>query len=172
MSIEVSELMDGELDPQQAERALNAVGKSDGQRDAWATYHLIGDALRGERHYASNLQQRVFAALESEPTVLAPRVTNARRASWTQPRMVWAAAATVAAIGLAAWLRPAATTMPQAEVALVPQSVAPANGGFQNAALNYEEYLSAHREFSPASANMRPSGFTNVDYSSAAGERQ
>lgn len=66
----ISELMDGELDSLQAELLLQRLGDVEAQ-STWATYHLIGDALRGE--LGCEVARRVSLRLASEPTVLAPR---------------------------------------------------------------------------------------------------
>ncbi len=66
----ISELMDGELDELQAELMLRRVADTD-TRATWATYHLIGDALRGD--LGCDVAARVSARLADEPTVLAPR---------------------------------------------------------------------------------------------------
>jgi sigma-E factor negative regulatory protein RseA len=66
----ISELMDGELGGVQADLLLKRLGDAEAQ-SAWATYHLIGDALRGET--GCEVAARVTARLAHEPTVLAPR---------------------------------------------------------------------------------------------------
>ncbi len=66
----ISELMDGELDGLQAELLLRRLGDADA-RATWATWHLIGDALRGD--HGCDVAARVSARLADEPTVLAPR---------------------------------------------------------------------------------------------------
>jgi len=72
----LSALVDGRLDT--VESPGDAVGRVCQDRellDAWSRYHLIGDALRDQLPdaIAPDLTARVAAALESEPTVLAPR---------------------------------------------------------------------------------------------------
>ncbi|MBU3694643.1 MAG: anti-sigma 24 factor [Rhodocyclaceae bacterium] len=66
----ISELMDGELDAVQADLLLRRLGDAEAQA-TWSTYHLIGDALRGDK--ACDVAARVTARLAQEPTVLAPR---------------------------------------------------------------------------------------------------
>lgn len=66
----ISEWMDGELGGVQAELLLRRLGDSEAQA-TWSTYHLIGDALRGDT--GCDVAARVTARLAHEPTVLAPR---------------------------------------------------------------------------------------------------
>lgn len=66
----ISEWMDGELDGLQAELLLRRLGDAEAQA-TWSTYHLIGDALRGDN--GCDVAARVTARLAHEPTVLAPR---------------------------------------------------------------------------------------------------
>lgn len=66
----ISELMDGELEGLQADLLLRRLA-DDEAANVWATYHLIGDALRGET--SCNVAARVRSRLAAEPTVLAPR---------------------------------------------------------------------------------------------------
>jgi negative regulator of sigma E activity len=44
--------------------------------DCWATYHLIGDALRETCTHRANLQTKIYAQLAAEPTVLAPQPSS------------------------------------------------------------------------------------------------
>jgi len=66
----ISEWMDGELDSLQADLLLRRLGDAD-TRANWATWHLIGDTLRGDT--GCDVAARVAARLAEEPTVLAPR---------------------------------------------------------------------------------------------------
>ena len=67
----------------------------------WVCYHVIGDALRGDRAaLRPGSSQRFAARLAAEPTVLAPHAEAPQRAA----RFAWAAAATVAAVSLVGWV--------------------------------------------------------------------
>src|SRR5438132_191890 len=46
MKDRISALMDGELDEREAAEAIAALSHDAQARDAWRSYHLIGDALR------------------------------------------------------------------------------------------------------------------------------
>jgi sigma-E factor negative regulatory protein RseA len=85
----VSALMDGELNSDDAAREI-AHFKQDGTHDgtrheAWHTYHLIGDAMRGEQMQAEALSPgfsaRLSEKLALEPTVLAPHRRTSKTAT-------------------------------------------------------------------------------------------
>jgi sigma-E factor negative regulatory protein RseA len=75
----VSALMDGELEESEAEVELSRAKGDPAMREAWDTYHLIGDALRGQAALSADVLAKVSSALEQEPTVLAPRSRRPRR---------------------------------------------------------------------------------------------
>jgi sigma-E factor negative regulatory protein RseA len=67
----LSAFMDGEAD---GTRVIDNLRQHDEARSAWASYHLIRDVIT--QHYVAGSQQiadRVAAALQEEPTVLAPK---------------------------------------------------------------------------------------------------
>jgi len=151
---QISALMDNELQGQDAHQALLRLGDTPEARDSWATYHLIGDVMRGQGS-SVNVAGGVWAALEAEPTVLAPR-----RAVRPGKAMTYAlsAAASVSAIAVVGWMAfstgnvvnpqselaralPAAPTVQVAE----PQLVSAPSDGQMN------EYLLAHQGVSPSS---------------------
>jgi sigma-E factor negative regulatory protein RseA len=152
----ISALMDGELDDQQA-RALWARLKEDGELlQHWHTFHLIGDALRGERILSPRFSEGLAARLHSEPTVLAPKRGAVQRFT----AYALSAAASLAAVALVGWLafvdNPVTTP---ASVAVAPASLpaaSPAPGQAQIASVPNEgrasDFLIAHQEFSPSTA--------------------
>lgn len=146
----ISALMDNELDGQDGHQAMLRLGDTAEARECWATYHLIGDVMRGQ-HAAVDVSTRVAAALESEPTVLAPRRNDRPSRAMT---FALSAAASLSAIAVVGWMAfsTQTTTQPAVELAAAvapaaePQLVsAPANG-----AVN--EYLLAHQGVSPSSS--------------------
>jgi sigma-E factor negative regulatory protein RseA len=171
MSSDISALMDGEMDSDEAGHVLGDM-KVDGKlRDAWATYHLIGDALRKTGALDRDLSLRLRERLAGEPTILAP----ARPRQMVKRRPALALAASVSAlgvVGLLAWqvarinaipstpmvaLAPAAapknTPAPPVQLATTQGSKAvkePAPIKFSAAA--NDSYLLAHQEFSPSYA--------------------
>lgn len=66
----VSAAVDGEAGPQ----ALADLASDKSSHDKWRNYHLIGDAMRGElpQTLQLDLSDSIAAALEQEPTILAP----------------------------------------------------------------------------------------------------
>lgn len=170
MSLDISQMMDGELDDEAANRLLAKLREDEQARQAWEHYHVIGDALRGTAELAmpgasggrsQQLQQRVFAALAQEPTVLAPPVRRTAPARWV--RYSVAAAATVAAFGLFSWFSPLEQAGQPQQIAggdqwLRPAAPLPVQLGATAAsapATNLEDpYVEAHFEVSPA---IRPS---------------
>jgi sigma-E factor negative regulatory protein RseA len=121
MKDRISALMDGELDEREAAATIAALGNDPQAREAWRSYHLIGDALR-EGH----------AALTRRPAANAP--------FW---RVALPAMAVAAALALVSWVaftpvQPGQPAPPQvAQAAKVPPPRA-AN-----------DYLLAHQGFSP-----------------------
>src|SRR5882672_10802931 len=71
MKEELSAFIDGELQGEGLQAHLGRLRTDPGLRKAWDTYHLIGDALRGQ--ISPEIATRVVARLREEPTVLAPR---------------------------------------------------------------------------------------------------
>ena len=149
----ISELMDGELEAREAQRQLARIKQDQGLAHCWSTFHLIGDALRGERPLAREISSRVAMLLASEPTVLAPRSLAPRKRAATYAVSV---AASLSAVALVAWIaffnNPLA---PQPEIAKAPPAPLPAPAvSDQLASVPSEgqmnEYLMAHQEFSPS----------------------
>ncbi|MFZ9530181.1 MAG: sigma-E factor negative regulatory protein, partial [Burkholderiales bacterium] len=58
---QISALMDNELSPQDYGQAFRQLGDTPEAREIWETYHLIGDALRGQAG-GINVAARVSAA--------------------------------------------------------------------------------------------------------------
>lgn len=119
----VSDLMDGELAGSEAERALAALRDEGEGRQAWRTYHLIGDSLRDQRVLSAGFSDRVIASLAQEPTVLAPA---AARSAWAQSwrRHLMPAVAGVAAagfVGAVAFMMPMQEPSVVAPIAQAPQ---------------------------------------------------
>lgn len=150
----ISALMDSELSGQDARQALLRLGDTPEARDAWATYHLIGDVMRGQSS-AVDVASRVAVSLQSEPTVLAPRQSARSGKALT---FALSAAASVSAIAVVGWMafstgsliHPAAdlaqSQQPAPALASVepPLSSSPIDG-------QMNEYLLAHQGVSPSS---------------------
>lgn len=152
----ISALMDGELDERQAAHELSRLRQSGELRQAWDTFHLIGDAMRGERMLHTDIAGRLARKLADEPTVLAPQRPSPRVTTY-----VLSAAASLAAVAFVGWValapqpapqqpelaavRPAVAPAPVVPVAAVPLVSLPDEG-------RRSEYLLAHQGFSPSTA--------------------
>ena len=158
MKQEISSLMDGEMDPREAERVMKLCGASDEHKDTWNVYHAIGEAIRGQAPRSLERPSRVMAAIAKEPTVIGgPR---RRILDTALGRMALAAAASVATLGVVSWVG----TQGGAPGVAVPHvakggaaadikpvsatTAAPAN-------VDVQEYLSAHRQI-PSAEAYRP----------------
>lgn len=154
----ISALMDGELDDLEAQRELRRLKDDPEQRERWDSFHLIGDALRGEAALSSGFGETFTRRLAAEPTVLAPRARAPRVGRVTTYAL--SAAASVSAAALVAWvaLTPNAPVGLQAD-ATSPASIIAAGKAPTEAPLasvssegRMNEYLLAHQGFSPSTA--------------------
>ena len=133
MKDQISALMDDEFDVAGSDHLLTAVKAGGELAECWSTYHLIGDAMRGEHFLRSDLKHRLMQRLESEPTVLAP----AQKSVKSSPKL-WSVAASVAAVMFVGWMVMQQQTQNAIDVA--PMEIA------QNIPA---EYLLAHQAYSP-----------------------
>jgi sigma-E factor negative regulatory protein RseA len=158
----ISVLMDGELDEHEAQGQLKRLKDDPELARTWSTFHLVGDAMRGERPLSAGFSERLAARMAAEPTVLAPRRGPSRRGV----TYALSAAASVSAMALVGWVAfvnqplapatqivqaPAATPAPVITAIppvapLQPQLASVSSEGKMN------EYLIAHQEFSPSTA--------------------
>ena len=151
MKQDISMLMDGELEDDAAERVISGLKA---QEEDWLLYHLIGDAIRDPEGFRADLHLDFAAALDQEPTVLAPRRFQKARF------YALSAAASVAAVFLVGWValqNPASSPVPSQVAQAVHLDVIKSR-------LN--DYLVAHQEFSPRSgmpANIRTVSETYQD---------
>jgi sigma-E factor negative regulatory protein RseA len=100
MKEQLSALIDGEFDIDNAEHLLVVV-KSDGElKQSWVDYHLIGDVMRGDYMHHSKMTMRVMDMLEDAPTILAPANANLMQHKKTlfTKHYVWSIAASIAAV--------------------------------------------------------------------------
>lgn len=154
---QISALMDNELSPQDSSQVLRRLDDTSEARECWETYHLIGDAMRGQAG-GINVAARVSAALKNEPTVLAPQRPEKPGKAFTY---ALSAAASVSAIAVVGWMAfstgsaihspvELAKTVPAAPAASIqpaePPLVSTPSGDQMN------EYLLAHQGVSPSSS--------------------
>lgn len=110
MKDQLSALIDGELDIESSEHLITSAKSSGELKSAWASYHLIGDAMRGDSSLSQGFTSRVMMALEAEPIVLASKVGSDTKSSATNVTPItnkkatyktsgfWSVAASVAAV--------------------------------------------------------------------------
>jgi len=149
----ISALMDGELDEHRAREQLARLKQDEDLARSWHTFHLIGDALRGEHALSHGFDQRLTVRLAGEPTVLAPRRSTAKRVA----AYALSAAASLSAVALVGWVAFVNNPLaPQPELAKAPNASTAATPSTQLASVpsdgKMNEYLIAHQEFSPSTA--------------------
>ena len=135
----ISALMDGELEGAAADEAL-AILRRDGEAaETWRLYHLMSDAIHEQPLLSAGFTRRMSERLADEPTVIAPGRLPGRT---PVQRFAYAAAASIAAVALVAWLAFAPQRPADAPIAKVqPPAVSlPAQAN---------DYLLAHQGFSP-----------------------
>ncbi len=150
----ISAMMDGELDTHQAHAQIARVKQDEKLLHCWDTFHLIGDAMRGERTLSQGFRHGITTRLADEPIVLAPQRSRAKRFT----TYALSAAASVSAVALVGWV--AFVSHPfgsQPELAKVPSSTPHAATPVPQLASvpsdgKMNEYLIAHQEFSPSTA--------------------
>ena len=143
MTEKISALMDGELEARAADEALELLRRDGEAADCWRLYHLMSDALHGQRQFLSpRFVERVAARLATEPAVLTSGALPGRT---PLQRYALAAAASLAAVALVGWLALAPPPQPQPPVAQAQQPAA-LTVSLPHAA---NDYLLAHQGFSP-----------------------
>ena len=144
MTEKISALMDGELEGRAADEALELLRGDREAGDSWRLYHLMSDALRGQRQLLSpGFVERCVARLATEPAVLAPGALPGRT---PMQRYALAAAASLAAIALVAWLAFGTQPAQQPPLAQLQPPAPTVNVSLPDAA---NDYLLAHQGFSP-----------------------
>jgi sigma-E factor negative regulatory protein RseA len=125
MKDRISALMDGELGEREAADTIATLANDPQARDAWRTYHLIGDAMREGR------------------SVVAPRRPAANAPRW---RVALPAMAVAAAVALVSWVAFAPLQQNQPAPPPIAEAKPPAIVPPPHAA---NDYLLAHQGFSP-----------------------
>jgi len=150
MNEKISRLMDGELDGVELSTVLAGL-KAPEALQTWTCYHAIGDALRRDapaRAFACGIAPDFARRLAAEPTVVAPRGTMVERtATWA-----WAAAATVAAVGIVGWTAFSLVDETPAAVAKAREAGSLRAAQVRQVAVVPSDYLVAHQEYSPSTA--------------------
>lgn len=136
----MSAFMDGEVDGDEVAGQVARLQQDPALRECWDTYHLIGDALRGNPRPAVDaaFMARFSAALAQEPTVLAPRAPARKR---LLPRIALPLAASFGGVALVAWLALSNNPLmprPEPVAAVPPAATEKVDDG------TVKEYLAAH----------------------------
>lgn len=114
MKTKISALIDGELSAREIREVSVSMRHSEELRRTCNAYVLIGDALRGEPHLATEMADAVLDHLADEPVILAPRkLVNSwgDRGEWQRPLL--ALAATAAGVAAVAWFSLPSQNEPQ-----------------------------------------------------------
>lgn len=160
----VSVLADGELGDGQLGKALDALRGDASMQTSWSRYHLIRDTLHSnlESRIDPELHQRIAAAIEQEPVLLAPQRRPQR--SWLRHAAGLAVAASVTGVAVLGvqQMSPPEQSAPAATMAEVmqPQNIvrieepavaanSPSQGQQDNQ--NLAPYLVNHNEYSVSS---------------------
>ena len=155
MRQDISLLMDGEVDRQQADRIVKACCGSEEHKDTWNVYHAIGEAIRGQAPRSLGRPSRVMEAISREPTVLGGPRRNVLET--VVGRVALAAAASVATVGVVSWIGTQGGA-PGAAPAMVAKG-SPAGAikpvAAASTALDVQDYLTAHRQI-PSPELYRP----------------
>jgi sigma-E factor negative regulatory protein RseA len=144
MKQSVSVWMDGELFEDQAEKCLAKLKSHPEARETWAIYHLIGDVLRQPEHIPADSSTVISTKIQDEPVILAPQTRTTQQRAF---HYALSAAATLAAVGVVAWMSlgiaPKSATVTASSAAI---------GSTHSESLQPDanEYLLAHQEFSPS----------------------
>jgi sigma-E factor negative regulatory protein RseA len=146
----ISAFMDGESTPAETRDALLHLKQDIECNETFATFHLIGDAMRGEPVLSDNFMSHFHAQIESEPTVLAPRRFPKKHLT-----LALSAAASLSAVALVTMLAVVDNPLRIASISRLEPAdsssplsrpVTVVNQGKVN------EYLMAHQEYSPSTA--------------------
>jgi len=148
----LSALLDGELDADQCTTLVERLRQDQAAGDTWAMFNCVGDAMRSAdvaSFHSAGFVARVAAALEREPTVLAPAGLSQRPAvrRWLLPGAGAAAAAAVLLVVGLPWRQ---ATLSETSVAKAPTgpatAVVAAPASVIDRSPQLERYLAAHRE--------------------------
>lgn len=171
MQEKISALMDGELDADDASAVIEQFKNAEELRERWLAYHLISDALGQSEIKPFDITRRVNARLAAEPAV---SIVSSATLPHPGPRRrpaAYAAAASIAAAVVGGWIilqstqeadslrqnladnktspsTSAATVAPVATYPAIPTQASIA----ASAPEQINDYLLAHRQFSPSSA--------------------
>ena len=150
----ISAFMDGEVGDHEVAAQLASLKQDAALRETWGTYHLIGDAMRGDAAVTPGFgatpgfMGRFSAALAQEPTVLAPK---AQVRNLSVRRIALPLAASFGGVALVAWLALSGNPlMPRDDKIAANETPAAAQVAVKPANGAVNDYLLAHQQFSPS----------------------
>lgn len=170
MQDRISALMDGELETEDAAGLIEQFGNTDGLREQWAVYHLISDILEHSEATHLDVTKRVRARLAAEPAIPAASsegILPFPHSKAKRKRFAYAAAASLAAVTVVGWMSLQMQAPEQLQQNLAKNESAPATAPATVTAatpvtgpapipvstpVQFNDYLLAHREFSPSTA--------------------
>lgn len=119
MKEQVSALMDGAIPIEEADHLFSSLSHDGEMRRSWDTYHLIGDAMRGNAILSPGFEQRLMQKLREEPVVLAPKPSRLRAVAgaWSVSGG-WSIAASFAAVMFVGWMALQQTNGPTPSIEL------------------------------------------------------
>lgn len=169
----ISALADGQLRGEDFARAVELAAADAAARDAWCSYHLVGEVLRTGRPTGTGIPPEAFlarlqrqlreeraTALPVAQPVVVRRAQPAAANDWAWKLAAGVASvAAVAAVGWNMWGGPAATGQPQLAKAAAPAVVEASAAAPMVRDPALDKLLAAHRQFGGATALGTSSGF-------------
>jgi sigma-E factor negative regulatory protein RseA len=174
----ISALADGQLAGDAFARGVELAAADPMARQAWHTYHLIGDVLRSGEQAAGSLPAEFLGRLQvrlQQEKVSPPGAASAPAARSREPAQLaandasfrWklvAGFASLAAVAAISWTAVGvpASKPEQAQLAVVPPAgtvLAETQRGVMIRDARLDEFLAAHRQLGGASALQMPAGF-------------
>ena len=145
MKEQISALMDDDLALEDAEYLMTALKANGEVAKSWATYHLIGDVIRGNKILRHDMTASIMQEIAKQPTVLVPKSRLAKN-----KQVVWSVAASVAAVFFVGLVL---LHQQSQEASVAPIEIAQAVPA---------EYLRAHQSMSPSNAAyfIQPAAFS------------
>lgn len=151
MNEQLSCWVDGELDELAAARMARGLTDKDGNVGDAAMAFLIGDAIRGDMSLRTDFMQRFSAALDAEPTVIAPGALPGRKSEHVNKRFfALSAAASVAAFLVVGWFAVKTGSLTGADAA-APDQVAKLEAPMKTRSADsarMQQYMAMHQELS------------------------
>lgn len=145
MKEQISALMDNDLALEDAEFLMTALKANGEASKSWATYHLIGDVMRGNKVLRHDMTASIMQEIAKQPTVLAPKPSL-----FKNKQVAFSVAASVAAVFFVGLV---VLHQQSQEASVAPIEIAQAMPA---------EYLRAHQSMSPSNAAyfIQPASFS------------